>query len=163
MNDHAAVLATLCYLKNDGKTLMMHRVNKDNDVHEGKWNGLGGKFEPGETPEQCVQREVREEAGVEILEKKLEGLLTFPQFTDDCDWYVFVFTSTDFEGQPYEESREGNLKWIDDDKLFDLNLWEGDRYFLRWLEDPAFFSACFVYEDGELSNYDSNFYPVNND
>ncbi|HRI48088.1 MAG TPA: NUDIX domain-containing protein, partial [Ignavibacteriaceae bacterium] len=75
-------LATLCYVKNlsDKSTLMLHRIKKENDMHEGKWNGLGGKFELGETPEECVIREVREESGLEIVEPKLHGFITFPAF-----------------------------------------------------------------------------------
>lgn len=73
-------LATLCYIKKDGKTLMLHRIKKKNDMHEGKWNGLGGKFEPGETPEDCVIREIEEESGLNIIKPRLRGLLTFPEF-----------------------------------------------------------------------------------
>ena len=158
MNRPGSVLATLCYLKRNGKTLMMHRVNKENDIHEGKWNGLGGKFEAGETPEECVVREVREEAGVDIVYPRFEGVLTFPRFADSRDWYVFVFTCTDFEGEPLAESREGRLEWIEDENLLDLNLWEGDLHFLRWIEQPEFFSAKFEYRKGELKDYSSNFY-----
>ena len=92
------ILATLCYIKKDGRTLMVHRNKKPNDMHAGKWNGLGGKFEPGESPEECIIREVREESGLQIRNPKLHGLLMFPDFKGD-DWYVFVFTSSEFDGR----------------------------------------------------------------
>ena len=108
------LLATLCYIKHDGKTLMVHRNKKPNDIHAGKWNGLGGKFEAGETPEECIRREVEEEAGLVIQNPRLHGLLVFTNFQGN-DWYVFVFTASEFEGQLSESSPEGRLAWIDDD------------------------------------------------
>jgi len=152
------ILATLCYLKRDGYTLMMHRVTKDNDIHEGKWNGIGGKFEPGETPEECARREIQEEAGVQAINMDMHGVLTFPQFDGENDWYVFLFIVTEFEGEPPAETREGILEWIPDSELLDLNLWEGDEIFLEWTEDPQFFSGKFVYEDGELADHKAHFY-----
>jgi len=150
-------LATLCYLRQNGKTLMVHRIKKPNDIHEGKWNGLGGKFEPGETPEECARREIFEESGLRVKKLVLKGLLTFPLFARDEDWYAFVFVATDFEGSLIE-SPEGTLQWIDDSKLTDLNLWEGDRIFLPWLERPGFFSGKFVYQDGALVDHLAVFY-----
>lgn len=135
-------LATLCYVKTHGQTLMLHRVKKQNDMHAGKWNGLGGKLEPGETPEACVIREVREESGLTITDPVLRGLLTFPAFANNEDWYAFVFVARHFSGQLID-SPEGRLEWIDDERLLDLNLWEGDRIFLRWLDDDAFFFRSF--------------------
>jgi 8-oxo-dGTP diphosphatase len=142
----------LCYLKKDGQTLMIHRVKKQNDVHEGKWNGLGGKLEQGETPEECAIREIREESGLIARNPRLKGLLTFPAFAKGEDWYAFVFVVREFEGELIE-SPEGNLQWIDDERLFQLNLWEGDFIFLPWLERPGFFSAKFVYQDGRLTSH----------
>lgn len=142
-------LATLCYLRQNGRTLMIHRVKREGDMHRGKWNGLGGKFEPGETPEECVVREVREESGLLIVDPCLKGFLTFPDFAHNEDWYAFVFVASRFEGELIDPA-EGYLEWIDDSQLFDLNLWEGDRIFLPWLEKPGFFSAKFVYREGKL-------------
>ncbi len=102
-------LATLCYLRQNGKTLMVHRIKKPNDIHEGKWNGLGGKFEPGETPEECARREIFEESGLRVKQLALKGLLTFPLFARDEDWYAFVFVATDFEGSLIE-SPEGTFR-----------------------------------------------------
>lgn len=150
------ILATLCYVKQNGKTLMVHRNKKPNDIHEGKWNGLGGKFEAGETPEECVQREVHEEAGLVIRNPRLHGLLMFPKFKGN-DWYVFVFTATDFSGELIE-SPEGRLEWIDDDGFAGLNLWESDRIFLPWLEEGKFFSARFEYAGNVMREYSVSFY-----
>jgi len=150
-------LATLCYLKMDGKTLMIHRIKKENDMHQGKWNGLGGKMEPGETPEECAIREVREESGLSIVEPTLKGLLTFPKFADDEDWYAFVFVAVKFGGQMID-STEGVLKWIDDEQLLELDLWAGDTIFIPWLEQPGFFSGKFVYRSGRLVDHSAVFY-----
>lgn len=145
-------LATLCYLRRNGRTLMLHRVKKANDVHEGKWNGLGGKFEPGESPEECVIREVREESGLKIRRPRLKGVLTFPDFAKGDDWYVFVFTAADFTGRLLD-SPEGNLAWIPDSDLLKLNLWGGDRVFLPLLRRRGHFSGKFHYRNGRLAKY----------
>lgn len=145
-------LATLCYLRRKSRTLMLHRVKKENDVHEGKWNGLGGKFEPGESPEECAVREVREESGLTMKDPVLKGVLTFPLFAKGEDWYVFVFTSTKFSGRLID-SPEGRLEWIPDSKLLKLNLWEGDRVFLPLLGRRGHFSGKFEYRAGRLAEY----------
>jgi 8-oxo-dGTP diphosphatase len=146
------ILATLCYVRQHNKTLMMHRVKKKNDIHQDKWNGLGGKFQPGETPEECVIREIEEESGLQIINPELKGFLTFPEFNAGEDWYVFVFVARRFTGK-ITESAEGRLEWIDDDQLLTLNLWEGDRFFIKWLEKDTFFSGKFYYKDGALLNH----------
>jgi 8-oxo-dGTP diphosphatase len=145
-------LATLCYIRRQGKTLMVHRIKKANDMHQGKWNGLGGKLEMGETPEECAVREIKEESGLIVVNPKLKGLLTFPGFANDEDWYAFVFVITDFEGELID-SAEGDLAWVDDSELMNLNLWEGDHIFLPWLEQESFFSGKFVYEEGRLVSH----------
>lgn len=150
-------LATLCYLKRDGKTLMIHRVKKENDMHQGKWNGLGGKLVPGESPEECAMREVREESGLIISEPQLKGFLTFPKFANDEDWYAFVFVARQIEGQQID-SNEGELEWIDDEQLLSLDLWAGDLIFLPWLEGAGIFSGKFVYREGELVDHQVVFY-----
>jgi 8-oxo-dGTP diphosphatase len=151
------ILATLCYVKHSGKTLMVHRNKKLNDIHEGKWNGLGGKFEAGETPEMCIRREVQEEAGLLIRNPRLCGLLTFPNFKGN-DWYVFVFTATEFEGELLDSSPEGKLEWIADDQLTHLNLWESDHIFLPWLAVGKFFSAKFDYAGEKMLGYEVAFH-----
>lgn len=150
------ILATLCYVKQNGKTLMVHRNKKPDDIHAGKWNGLGGKFEAGETPEECIRREVQEEAGLVIQNPRLHGLLMFPKFKGN-DWYVFVFTATEFSGELIE-SPEGRLEWIRDEEFARLNLWESDRIFLPWIEAGKFFSARFEYEGDLMLGYNASFY-----
>lgn len=152
-------LATLCYVidKKHNKTLMLHRVKKENDFHEGKWNGLGGKLEEGETPEECVIREVKEESGLIISQPRMRGFITFPLFDGKDDWYVFVFTADNFSGELID-SNEGDLEWIPSDKLTDLNLWDGDSVFLSWLNGDKFFSAKFNYEEGKFRDYKVWFY-----
>lgn len=150
-------LATLCYVKHNGHTLMLHRVKKQNDMHAGKWNGLGGKLDAGETPEACVIREVWEESGLQIRNPRLRGVLTFPAFANDEDWYAFLFTATEFEGALID-SAEGVLRWVPDGELLALNLWEGDRVFIPWLDQPHFFSGKFVYKAGKLEGYEVVFY-----
>ena len=150
-------LGTLCYVNNGEQTLMMHRVKKENDMHEGKWNGLGGKFKDGESPEECVIREVKEESGLKLIKPSLKGIITFPAFDDIDDWMVFVFTSDQFTGS-LTECDEGILKWIKNDKLNDLELWEGDKIFMKWLNDTPFFSAKFLYERKKYVNHEVIFY-----
>ena len=150
------ILATLCYIKHNGHTLMVHRNKKPNDMHTGKWNGLGGKFEPGESPEECVIREVREESGLHIRNPRLHGLLMFPDFKGD-DWYVFVFTAREFEGELID-SPEGRLEWIPDEKLTALNLWASDQVFFPWLEGDKFFSAKFIYQGDQMKRYEVTFH-----
>jgi len=151
------ILATLCYVKRDGQTLMVYRNKKPNDMHEGKWNGLGGKFEAGETPEECVRREVQEETGLVIQNPYLHGLLMFPKFKGD-DWYVFVFTATEFDGELLESSPEGRLEWIDDEQLMSLDLWRSDHIFMPWIRESKFFSAKFIYEGDTMRDYEVIFH-----
>ncbi|MEW6093734.1 MAG: 8-oxo-dGTP diphosphatase [Chloroflexota bacterium] len=151
------LLATLCYIKHNNHTLMVYRNKKPADIHAGKWNGLGGKFEPGETPEECVVREVREESGLEIADPRLHGLVMFPGFKGD-DWYVFVFTAAEFTGGLIE-SPEGELRWVPDEELESLPLWPSDRIFFQWMRQGKFFSAKFVYEGEEMITWEVCFHP----
>jgi len=151
-------LATLCYVKHHGQTLMIHRIKKANDIHEGKWNGLGGKLEPGESPEQCVIREVREESGLEIYQPRYHGLLIFADFKGD-DWYVWVFTADQFSGELID-SNEGRLQWIPDEEVPKLNLWPSDLIFLPWLEADKIFSARFQYHGEQMLGHAVAFYPA---
>ena len=151
------ILATLCYLQHDGQTLMLHRTKRADDIHLGKWNGLGGKFEPGESPEECVCREVCEESGLEIVNPRLRGLLVFTSFKGD-DWYVFVFTAQEFSGE-LKENGEGYLQWIPDEELESLPLWPSDHIFLPWIRQGRFFSAKFVYAGDEMREHTVAFYP----
>ena len=126
-------------------------------MHEGKWNGLGGKLEQGESPEECVVREVYEESGLTIKNPTLRGIMTFPKFDDIDDWLVFLYTSNEFKGNLIE-SDEGDLNWIGNDEILNLNLWDGDKIYLDWLKQDKFFSAKFIYKNRELKDYSVIFY-----
>ncbi len=152
-------LATLCYIKKNGKTLMLHRQKSNKDPHKDKWNGLGGKFESGETPEECVIREVLEESSLVIKNPILKGRILFPAFDKQPeDWHVYIFTANEFEGTLLPKHDEGELSWIDDNELLKLNLWEGDKIFLEWLDTRGFFSAKFKYLSGKLVYHTVTFY-----
>ena len=135
---------------------LVQSKKKANDIHEGKWNGLGGKFEAGETPEECVIREVLEESGLSIQNPKYCGLLIFANFKGN-DWYVFVFTANEFTGELID-SPEGKLEWIPDEKLLDLNLCESDHIFFPWIGEGKFFSAKFEYDGDKMGGYNMVFH-----
>lgn len=124
---------TLCYMEKDGKYLMLHRVSKKNDVNKDKWIGVGGKFEWGESPEECLLREVREETGLTLLSYQFRGILTFRCDAMDPE-YIFLYTSDEFEGT-LTECDEGELVWVAKEDVFSLNLWEGDKLMFRLLEE----------------------------
>jgi 8-oxo-dGTP diphosphatase len=153
-------LATLVYVREGGRTLMLHRNKRPSDTHFGKWNGLGGKFEPGESPEACMRREVREESGLEVEDALLKGFITFPAFEGGHDWYTFVYLVTKTRGTVAADPPEGTLAWVPSTELLSLNLWEGDRIFLPWLDQGRFFSAVFRYQGGRLGSHDVVFYPA---
>ncbi|MCR4566471.1 MAG: 8-oxo-dGTP diphosphatase [Pseudobutyrivibrio sp.] len=142
-------LTTLCYLEKDGKYLMLHRNKKENDLNQGKYIGIGGHLEFGETPEDCIRREVLEETGLTLDSVKLCGLLTF--VIDDYMEYSFLFTSDSFSGNLCGDCSEGNLVWIPKEEVFDLPLWEGDSIFLEKLaEEAEYFSLKLVYKNDVL-------------
>ena len=142
-------VTTLCYIEKDNKYLMLNRTKKKNDINEGKWIGVGGHIEEGESPYDCIKREIYEETGLSVSELKLRGHLTFilnNNFTE----YIWLYTATDYDGE-LKECDECILKWIDKDKVYDLNLWEGDKVFLKYLEEKSeFFSLKLEYKDDKL-------------
>lgn len=151
-------LATLAYVRRDHETLMLRRGGDPTHLHAGTWNGLGGKLEPGESPDACMKREVLEESGLTVLEADLKGFITFPRFEKgEVDWYVWVYLVTRFSGTP-TPSREGDLFWVPTAELADLPLWEGDKHFLPWLDRPGVFSAVFEYEGGAYKRHEVEFY-----
>jgi 8-oxo-dGTP diphosphatase len=152
-------LATLCYVHQNEKTLMLHRIKKVNDIHAGKWNGLGGKLDPGESPEECVIREVREESGLLISQPRYHGLLVFADFKAE-DWYVWVFSAHQFSGELIKQadSNEGHLEWIADGEVSALNLWPSDLIFLPWLKMEKIFSARFQYNNEQMLGHSVAFY-----
>jgi 8-oxo-dGTP diphosphatase len=136
---------------------MLFRNKKANDYHMGKWNGLGGKLESGETPEECAIREVKEESGLIADHLIFKGFITFPMFDGIKDWHVFIFVIDKWSGELID-SPEGKLEWINNDKLNDLSLWDGDKIFLKWLNRQGFFSAKFNYKSGKLISHEVVFY-----
>ena len=140
---------------------MLKRDKRNKDFHKGKYNGVGGKFLQGETPDECLLREVQEETGLTLNKYQYEGIITFPKFDGENDWYTFVYTSTDFDGE-ITDSDEGTLHWIEDEKLTSLNLWEGDPYFLKWIYNDEYsskrFSAKFIYENKKYITHEVKFF-----
>lgn len=140
-----SALSTLCYIEKDGKYLMLHRTVKKNDVNKDKWIGVGGHFEKDESPEECLMREVKEETGYTLTSYRYRGLVTFVSGTGVTE-YMSLFTADGFEGKPIA-CDEGELKWVDKDQIWNLNLWEGDKIFFRLLEERQdFFSLKLVYD-----------------
>lgn len=130
---------TLCYIEKDGKYLMLFRNKKEHDENAGKWIGVGGKFEEGETPQECLLREVFEETGLILTKYSFRGIVTFVS----DEWgteYMHLFTASGFEGE-LKECAEGDLHWVPKENILNLNLWEGDRAFLKLLfqEETPFF------------------------
>ena len=147
-------LATLVYVRDGERTLMLHKAK---GYQKGKWNGLGGKFDPGESPEVCMRREVFEESGLSVEAAQLKGFITFPAFDGQDDWYAFVYLVTEFSGE-LKASDEGELEWIANNKLLDLNIYDGDRVFIPWLEGDRFFSAIFRYDSDNFKDHEVIFY-----
>ncbi len=143
------MLTTLCYIEQDGKFLMLLRNREKIDINRNKWIGVGGHFLPGETPEECLVREVREETGLTLLDWQFRGIVTFQQNDDEAE-YMHLFTADRFTGM-LSECDEGDLSWIPKDQIFSLNLWEGDRVFLEpLLRGIPFFTASLRYEGEHL-------------
>ena len=142
---------TLCYIRRGGDTLLLHRVKKENDENRDKWIGIGGKFEEGESPEDCLLREVREETGLTLDAWRYRGIVTFVS----DEWgteYMHLFTADAWEGALRQDCDEGVLEWIDREKLLSLPIWEGDKIFLRLLDqDAPFFSLKLRYEGDRLA------------
>jgi len=138
---------------------MLYRNKKEHDINKNKWLGVGGKFEFGETPEQCLLREVQEETGVTLTAFKLHGVMTFVALDGSTEpLYIFIFTASEFSGE-VGECDEGTLAWIDTDAVADLERWEGDRLFWKWIVDDApFFSAYFEYDGDTLVKHTVTFY-----
>ena len=121
--------STLCYIQKDGAYLMLHRTVKEHDVNKDKWIGVGGHFEEGESPEECVLREVKEETGYTLTSYRFRGLVTFLS-GDGVTEYMSLFTADGFTGEPVP-CDEGELEWVPIERIQDLNIWEGDKIFLK--------------------------------
>lgn len=146
-------LTTICYIEDNNKTLLVHRNKSEDDVHEGKYVGICGEVVNGETPEECVLREVFNQTNLNLKSIYYRGVITLPKFIDNEDVYMMLFTSDDFEGRLDNSCKYGDLIWIDTDKIFDLDMWEGDRLYLRWSNTDEIFSAKIIYENGKLKDY----------
>ena len=143
--------STLCYLENaQGEYLMLHRVKKKVDVNKDKWIGVGGKFEDGESPDECVLREVQEETGLTLTRWRFRGIVTFLSEGWDGE-YMHLFTATEWTGELARDCDEGDLEWVPKEKVTDLPIWEGDKIFLRLLaEDRPPFLLTLAYKDDKL-------------
>ncbi len=141
-------LTTLCYIEKDNKYLMLHRVKKENDFNRDKWIGVGGKFEADETPEECLLREVKEETGLTLTKYNLRGIITF--ISDEWETeYMYLYTACEYTGE-ITECNEGDLVWVPKEEVLKLKLWEGDKVFLKLLDETRdFFSLKLRYE-GEV-------------
>ncbi len=140
---------TLCYIRRGGDYLMLHRIKKDHDLNHGKWVGVGGKFEEGESPEDCLLREVREETGLTLTRYRFRGIITFVS----DEWgseYMHLFTADAFTGE-LTDTTEGVLRWIPEEEMDALPQWEGDRIFFRLIrENVPFFSLKLCYRGDDL-------------
>lgn len=150
---YTPILATLGYImSSDGKeTLLIHRNTRADDQHLGKYNGLGGKLQPDEDIIAGLKREIREEAGIECEEILLRGTISWPGFGKNGeDWFGFIFRIDRYQGIPFTENPEGTLSWIPVERILELPLWEGDRYFLPLVfgDDPRQFHGVMPYENG---------------
>lgn len=144
-----ALNTTLCYLEQEGAYLMLHRTKKEQDVNRDKWIGVGGKFLSGESPDECLLREVKEETGLTLTGYRMRGILTFvcPPWPDE---YIFLYTAHSWEGT-LTDCDEGELEWVEKNRLSSLPLWEGDHIFLDLLAKNApFFSLKLVYDGDRL-------------
>ena len=153
-------LTTLCYIEKDDKYLMLHRVKKEKDINKDKYIGVGGHFEYGESPDECLMREVMEETGLRLLSYKARGIVTFiygdPANPEDrIVEYMHLYTADEFAGELID-CDEGTLEWIEKSEVYNLPVWEGDKIFFRLLEErEEYFSLKLVYnEENELIEVD---------
>ena len=144
---------TLCYIENCGAYLMMHRTKKINDENHDKWIGIGGKLECGETPHECARREIYEETGLNADTIFYRGIITFVSDLYGTE-YMHLFTCNSYSGVLKRDCDEGELVWVEKNKIYELPIWEGDKIFLKLLdEEKRFFSLKLVYEGDKLISH----------
>jgi 8-oxo-dGTP diphosphatase len=144
--------STLCYITRGNDVLMLHRVKKKNDVNQDKWIGIGGKFEADETPDECLLREAKEETGLTLTSWRCRGVVTFLTNEAYDGEFMYLFTCDGFQGQ-LKQCDEGDLQWIEKEKIYSLPIWEGDKIFLKLLDtNEPFFSLKLVYDGDTLTN-----------
>ncbi len=143
-------LTTLCYIEQDNQYLMLHRIYKKNDINKDKWIGIGGHFEEGESPEECLLREVKEETGLTLTSYRFRGIVTFI-CGDYQTEYMCLYTADGYEGN-IRECDEGKLEWVDKDAIKNLELWKGDLLFFDLLDkgEPFFSLKLCYHADGTL-------------
>jgi 8-oxo-dGTP diphosphatase len=155
---YTPILATLGYvLSPDGRqVLLVHRNKRPDDLHYGKYNGLGGKLDRGESVTNCMRREIFEESGLEATELLLRGTISWPGFgKNGADWFGFIFRIERWSGAAHAGNHEGTLEWVDRERLLDLPMWESDRLFLPMVFDdsPAVFHGVMPYENGKMISW----------
>ena len=144
---------TLCYIENNGRYLMLHRIKKKNDENHDKWIGVGGKLEDGESPYDCARREIEEETGLIAESLNYRGIVTFVSDTYGTE-YMHLFTCNEFSGFTKDSCDEGVLEWIEKSKVKDLPSWEGDKIFLNLLDaEDRFFSLKLIYVGESLVDH----------
>lgn len=144
-------MTTLCYIQKDEQYLMLHRTKKKKDANQDKWIGIGGHFKEGESPEECLLREVAEETGLGLTSFQYRGIVTFVSDTYPSE-YMHLFTADAYTGSvtnedgTMKECEEGVMQWVAFDQIPNLSLWEGDKVFLRLLQKRRdFFSLKLTY------------------
>lgn len=155
---YSPILATLGYVLSPDRqrVLMVHRNARPDDAHFGKYNGLGGKLEPSEDVAAGMAREILEEAGIVCERMRLRGTINWPGFGKQGeDWFGFIFLIEAFSGTPFSDNPEGELAWIDRDRLLQLPMWEGDRHFLPLVfdADPRAFHGVMPYRNGSMQSW----------
>lgn len=159
MSIYNMILTTHCYLRKNNQTLMLYRNKKEKDINKGKWIGVGGKLEQGETPDQCMRREIKEETGFSAHTLKYHGFIVFPGIYYGEDEGMFVYSCEDFSGELCTDCKEGVLEWIDDNQLSSLPMWEADSHFIEWMNDTHIHHALAMYDkESHLIQYSEEVY-----
>ncbi len=158
MQPYCPVLATLGYIMSPDhkEVLLVHRNKRPDDLHFGKYNGLGGKLEPAEDIITGMRREIREEAGIDAIDTVLRGTINWPGFgKDGQDWFGFIFRIDSWKGTVCEENPEGKLEWVPLQKLAEINMWESDRYWLDMVfsANAPVFHGIAPFENGRMTSW----------